>query len=73
MKSTVGDEEFIVDLGDVRRHPIGVNARASRRLEELVVVEIKSPAPDIGAFFALAQGVTRPTDAWGPALAVWVF
>lgn len=52
VKSTVGEDEFIMGPGDVCRHPIGV-LHGLEAIEELVVVEIKSPAPDIGAFFAM--------------------
>ena len=52
VKSTVGEEEFIMGPGDVCRHPIGV-LHGLEAIEESVVVEIKSPAPDIGAFFAM--------------------
>ena len=51
VKSTVGGEEFIMGPGDVCRHPKGV-LHGLEALEESLVVEIKSPAPDIGAFLA---------------------
>ena len=51
VKSTVGSEVFIMGPGDVCRHPKGV-LHGLEAIEESVVVEIKSPAPDIGAFFA---------------------
>jgi quercetin dioxygenase-like cupin family protein len=51
VKSTVGSQEFIMGPGDVCRHPTGV-LHGLEAIEESVVVEIKSPAPDIGAFFA---------------------
>ncbi len=54
VKSTVGTEEFIMGPGDVCRHPRGV-PHGLEALEESVVVEIKSPAPDIGAFFAVRR------------------
>ena len=54
MKSTVGEDEFIMGPGDVCRHPIGV-LHGLEAIEESVVVEIKSPAPDIGAFFAMRK------------------
>jgi len=50
VKSTVGSEEFIMGPGDVCRHPEGV-LHGLEAIEESVVVEIKSPAPDIAAFF----------------------
>jgi quercetin dioxygenase-like cupin family protein len=49
VKSTVGSEEFIMGPGDVCRHPAGV-LHGLEAIEESLVVEIKSPAPDIGAF-----------------------
>jgi quercetin dioxygenase-like cupin family protein len=49
VKSTVGSEEFIMGAGDVCRHPTGV-LHGLEAIEDSVVVEIKSPAPDIGAF-----------------------
>jgi quercetin dioxygenase-like cupin family protein len=52
VKSTVGSEEFIMGPGDVCRHPKGV-LHGLEAIEDSVVVEIKSPAPDIGAFFAM--------------------
>jgi mannose-6-phosphate isomerase-like protein (cupin superfamily) len=51
VKSTVGSEVFIMGPGDVCRHPKGV-LHGLEAIEESVVVGIKSPAPDIGAFFA---------------------
>ena len=51
VKSTVGSEEFIMGPGDVCRHPKGV-LHGLEAIEASVVVEIKSPAPDISAFFA---------------------
>ena len=50
VKSTVGSEVFVMGPGDVCRHPIGVE-HGLEAVEEAVVVEIKSPAPDIAAFF----------------------
>jgi quercetin dioxygenase-like cupin family protein len=52
VKSTVGAEEFILGPGDVGRHPKGV-LHGLEAIENSVVVEIKSPAPDIAAFFAM--------------------
>jgi len=51
VKSTVGSDEFIMGPGDVCRHPAGV-LHGLEALEDSLVVEIKSPAPDIGAFMA---------------------
>jgi quercetin dioxygenase-like cupin family protein len=52
IKSTVGSEEFIMGPGDVCRHPKGV-LHGLEAIEESVVVEIKSPAPEISAFLAM--------------------
>ena len=54
VKSTVGAEAFIMGPGDVCRHPKGV-LHSLEALEDSVVVEIKSPAPDIAAFFAVRR------------------
>jgi quercetin dioxygenase-like cupin family protein len=54
VKSTVGSEEFIMGPGDVCRHPEGV-LHGLEAIEDSVVVEIKSPAPEIGAFFAMRK------------------
>ena len=54
VKSTVGSEEFIMGPGDVCRHPKGV-LHGLDAIEDSVVVEIKSPAPEIGAFFAIRK------------------
>ena len=51
VKSTVGSEQFIMGPGDVCRHPKGV-LHGLEALEDSIVVEVKSPAPDIAAFFA---------------------
>src|SRR6201988_859945 len=51
VKSTVGEDVFIMGPGDVCRHPKGV-LHGLEAIEESLVVEIKSPAPDIAAFFA---------------------
>lgn len=51
VKSTVGSQEFIMGPGDVCRHPAGV-LHGLEAIEDSVVVEIKSPAPDLGAFMA---------------------
>jgi unsaturated pyranuronate lyase len=52
VKSTVGSEAFIMGPGDACRHPKGV-LHGLEALEDSLVVEIKSPAPDISAFFAM--------------------
>jgi quercetin dioxygenase-like cupin family protein len=52
VKSTVGSDEFVMGPGDCCRHPKGV-LHGLEALEDSIVVEIKSPAPDIAAFFAM--------------------
>ena len=47
-----GNEEFILGPGDVCRHPKGV-PHGVEGIEESIVVEIKSPAPDIGSFLGM--------------------
>jgi quercetin dioxygenase-like cupin family protein len=54
VKSTVGTEEFIMGPGDVYRHPQGV-LHGMEAIEESLVAEIKSPAPDISALFAMRR------------------
>ena len=56
VKSTVGTEEFIMGPGDVCLHPKGV-LHGLEAIEDSIVVEIKSPAPDIAAFFASRKQV----------------
>lgn len=51
VKTVVGDDTFVLEVGDVCRHPAGV-AHSVEALEESVMVEIKSPAPNIADFFA---------------------
>ncbi len=52
VKTVVGDEEFVLEPGDVCRHPAGV-AHGVEALEDSVMVEIKAPAPDMHRFFEL--------------------
>ena len=54
VKSTVGSSEFIMGPGDACRHPKGV-LHGLEAIEDSVVVEIKSPAPEIGAFLAIRK------------------
>jgi quercetin dioxygenase-like cupin family protein len=51
MRSTVGNEVFVMGPGDACRHPKGV-LHGLEAIEDSVVVEIKAPAPDVAAFFA---------------------
>src|ERR1700730_1523542 len=50
-KYTVGAEECITGPGDVCRHPKGF-LHGLEAIEDSLVVEIKSPAPEISAFLA---------------------
>ncbi|HEX9264185.1 MAG TPA: cupin domain-containing protein [Candidatus Binatia bacterium] len=52
VKMTVGGEEYILGPGDVCRHPKGV-PHGVEGIEESIVVEIKSPAPDITTFLGM--------------------
>lgn len=52
VKMTVGNEEYILGPGDVCRHPKGV-AHGVEGIEESIVVEIKSPAPNIESFLGM--------------------
>jgi quercetin dioxygenase-like cupin family protein len=54
VKSTVGTSEFIMGPGDACRHPKEV-LHGLEALEDAVVVEIKSPAPELGAVMALRE------------------
>ncbi len=49
---SVGAEEYILGPGDVCRHPKGV-PHGVEGIEESIVVEIKSPAPDITTFLGM--------------------
>ena len=49
VKTTIGNESFVLDPGDVARHPQGV-LHTVEALVESTVVEVKSPAPDITSF-----------------------
>ena len=44
--------EYILGPGDVCRHPKGV-PHGVEGIEESIVVEIKSPAPEIGSFLGM--------------------
>jgi quercetin dioxygenase-like cupin family protein len=46
LKTTVGNKTYVLGPGDVCRHPHQV-AHRIEALEETLIVEIKSPAPDI--------------------------
>ena len=50
IKTTIGDEDFILEPGDACLHPLGV-PHTAEALEDSTMVEIKSPAPDIAKFF----------------------
>lgn len=50
VKMTVGQEVYVLGPGDVCRHPKGV-PHGVEAIEETVMIEVKSPAPNIGKFF----------------------
>jgi unsaturated pyranuronate lyase len=52
LKATMEGNELIMRPGDVCRHPQGV-LHGVEALEDSVIVECKSPAPDLSAFMAL--------------------
>lgn len=54
VKSTVGSEVFILGPGDACRHPKGV-PHGLEAIEDALIVEIKSPAPDLGRVFAASR------------------
>jgi len=51
LKGTMEGKVFIMGPGDVCRHPKGV-LHGVEALEDSVIMECKSPAPDISAFMA---------------------
>jgi len=51
LKATIEDKEFMMMPGDTCRHPIGV-MHGVEAVEDSVIMECKSPAPDISAFMA---------------------
>lgn len=50
LKTTIGEEEFILEPGDACLHPADM-PHTVEALEDSTMVEIKSPAPDIAKFF----------------------
>ena len=52
VKMTVGKEVYTLGPGDVCRHPQGV-PHGVEGIEESIVVEIKSPAPEITTFLGM--------------------
>ena len=54
VKSTVGSDQFIMGPGDVCRHPKGV-LHGLEAIEDSLVVEVKSPAPDIAQVFGVRR------------------
>jgi quercetin dioxygenase-like cupin family protein len=54
LRSTMNGEATVLGPGDVGRHPKGA-VHAVEALEDTLMVEVKSPAPDIANFF-----VARP-------------
>ena len=51
-RATVGDQASIVGPGDVCRHPEGM-PHSVEAIEDLVVVEIKSPVQDLQSFLGM--------------------
>jgi quercetin dioxygenase-like cupin family protein len=51
LRSTIEEQVFVLGPGDVCRHPKGV-MHAVEALEDSVILECKSPAPDISVFMA---------------------
>jgi len=49
VKTTVGNEVYVLGAGDVGCHPQGV-PHTVEAIEESIVIEIKSPAPDLAQF-----------------------
>ena len=50
IKTTIGEEEFVLEPGDACLHPAGM-PHTVEALKDSTMVEIKSPAPDIAKFF----------------------
>ena len=53
VKMTVGEQEYLLGPGDVCRHPAGI-PHGVEALEESVMVEVKSPAPQMSSFFKMS-------------------
>lgn len=51
LRATLEDKEFMMMPGDVCRHPKGV-LHGLEAIEDSVIVECKSPAPDLSTFMA---------------------
>jgi quercetin dioxygenase-like cupin family protein len=49
LKGTIEDKEFVMVPGDTCRHPAGV-LHGAEAIEDTVILECKSPAPDLSAF-----------------------
>ena len=50
LKCVVADKELVAVAGDTCRHPTGV-MHSVEALEDSVILEIKSPRPELAAFF----------------------
>ena len=50
LKTTISDNEFILEPGDACLHPAGIS-HTVEALEDSIMVELNSPAPDITKFF----------------------
>lgn len=53
VKTIVGNDEYVLGPGDVCCHPARV-PHTVQAIEASVMVEVKSPAPNISAFFSIA-------------------
>ena len=51
LKATIEDSVFVMLPGDTCRHPAGV-LHGVEAIEDSVIMECKSPAPDMSAFMA---------------------
>ena len=47
-----GEDEQVLEPGDVARHPAGV-MHSVEAIDHSVTIEVKAPAPDIASFFKL--------------------
>jgi quercetin dioxygenase-like cupin family protein len=52
LKCVVADKELVAVAGDTCRHPTGV-LHSVEALEDSVILEIKSPKPQLAAFFKM--------------------
>ena len=60
LKTTIGDDTFVLGPGDVCRHPCAVDHRIEV-IEDAVFVEIKSPPPDFRQVLGLVSTPVETT------------